>query len=109
MDRYKVNRDIRTLLVKNAVDLSVIDFSFSGRTAYIRGELVKVDKSDFPVSQIEEIAREISRLPAVRELLFDLSNWSVTSTGESWQVIKLKKPHGRMPDGDRIIEIPESD
>jgi hypothetical protein len=107
--RYKVNREIRTILVRNAVDLSGIEFSFSGRTAWIRGELLKVDKSDFQVSQIEDIAREIIRLPAVRELFFDLNNWAVTSSGESWQAVKLKKLHGRTVAGDRVIEISGKD
>jgi len=75
--RYKVNREIRTVLVRNAADLSRLMFSFSGRTASIRGELIKVDNSQFPVSQIEELARDISRLPAVRELYFDLTNWEI--------------------------------
>jgi hypothetical protein len=92
--RYKVNREIKTVLVRNAADLSRLSFSFSGRTASIRGELIKVDNSQFPVSQIEELARDISRLPAVRELYFDLTNWDITSTGDSWQVFsKSKRGH----------------
>lgn len=104
--RYKVNRDIRGILVRNAADLTRVDFSFTGRTVYIRGELFKVDTSDFPVSQIEDLARDISRLPAVREVYFDLTNWSITSTGDSWQVMKIKKSHQRAETaGDRTIEI----
>ncbi len=104
--RYKVNRDIRSILVRNAADLSRIDFSFTGRTVYIRGELFKVDNSDFPVSQIEDLARDISRLPAVRELYFDLANWSITTTGDSWQIVKIKKSHQRAEtSGDRTIKI----
>lgn len=107
--RYKVNREIRAVLVRNSVDLSAIEFSFSGRTAWIRGELLKVDQSDFQASQIEDIAKDICRLPSVRELFFDLNNWTVASTGESWQVAKLKKVHGRMVADDRVIEISGED
>lgn len=104
--RYKVNREIRGILVRNAVDLSRIDFSFTGRTAYIRGDLFKVDSSDFPASQIEDLAREISRLPAVREIYFDLANWTVTPAGDSWQVMKIKRiQRHAQASGDRTIDI----
>jgi hypothetical protein len=104
--RYKVNREIRTVLVRNAADLSRLEFSFTGRTVYIRGELFKVDTSDFPVAQIEDLAREISRITGVREVYFDLANWTVTSTGESWQVMKVRKSHQRADESDsRTIDI----
>lgn len=104
MERYQVNREVKTVFVRNGADLSRLEFSFSSRTVQIRGELVKLDNSHFKAEQIEELARDISRIPAVREIHFELKNWNIASSGDSWQITKTRKSPREEADA-RILEI----
>lgn len=89
--RYEVNRNIRAVLVRNNVNLERVEFSFVGKTAYIRGELSKINGNEFSVSAIETIATEISKIPFVRDIQFELLNWSIMLAGGSWHIMKAKK------------------
>lgn len=90
VSRYEVNRNVRTVLARNDADLTRIDYSFMGNTVYLNGDLVKPDR-DFSAQEIAAIAREISALPHVRDIQFDLNNWIVASSGDSWQFSRTKK------------------
>jgi len=89
--RYEVNRKVRTVMARHDADLTKIDYSFMGSTVYLTGDLARLDR-DFTAQEIEAIAREISSLPPVRDLQFDLTNWMVVSAGDSWQVTRNRKP-----------------
>lgn len=89
VSRYEVNRNVRMVLTRHDADLTRTDYSFMGSTVYLNGDLVKPD-GDFSVKEIEIIIRDISALPHVRDVQFDLGNWTVTPSGDSWQ-IKLRK------------------
>ena len=84
--RYDVNRNIRAVLVRNNVNLDRIEFSFMGKTAYIRGELSKVNSGEFTVAAIETLVTELSKVPSVRDIQFELLNWAIMPTGGSWQI-----------------------
>lgn len=90
VSRYEVNRNVRMVMTRHDVDLTRTDYSFMGSTVYLNGELVKVD-GDFSAKEIEIIVQEISALPHVRDIHFDLSNWMVSSSGDSWEIKLLKK------------------
>lgn len=90
VSRYEVNRNVRMVLIRHDADLTRIDYSFIGNTVYFYGDLVK-PTMDFSVQEIEVLAREISALPHVREIQFHFNNWTVASSGDSWQVIRTKK------------------
>jgi len=90
VSRYEINRNVRMIITRNDADLAWLDCSFMGSTVYITGDLVKPD-GDFSVQEIENLAREISSLPHVRDVQFSLNNWVVVSSGDSWQISKTRK------------------
>jgi len=91
VSRYEVNRSVRMVFTRHDADLSRIDYSFTGNTVYLSGDLVKPG-GDFSAQDVDTLAREISTLPHVRDIQFNLNNLKVVSTGDSWQVTRTKKP-----------------
>ena len=91
VSRYEMNRNVRMVLTRHDADLTRIDYSCMGSTVYLYGDLVRPDK-DFSAKEIEFIVGEIAALPHVRDTQFDLNNWVVVSSGNSWQITtKTKK------------------
>jgi hypothetical protein len=114
VSRYEINRKVRMIFTRHDADLSKIDYSFTGSSVYLYGDLVRPDR-DFSAQEIENIAREISALPQVRDIQFELNNWVILSSGESWQINKTKKsvvlPSTRQPGalGDSTIVIDKAE
>lgn len=112
VSRYEINRNVRMVFTRHDADLTRIDYSFMGSTVYLDGDIVKPD-GDFPIQEIEAIAREISALPHVRDIQFNLNNFIVVSSGDSWQVTKMKKSvattgtAGSLSDSTVVIEKAE--
>jgi hypothetical protein len=90
VSRYEINRNVRTIFTRHDADLTRIDYSFMGSTVYLDGDIVKPD-GDFSVQEIENIAREISAIPHVRDVQFNLNNLIVVSSGDSWRVTRTRK------------------
>ena len=90
VSRYEVNRNVRMVFTRHDVDLTKIDYSFMGSTVYINGDLVRPDR-DYSAKEIESIIREIVALPHVRDIQFELNDWVVVTSGESWQIKKRVK------------------
>ncbi|MGV8079858.1 MAG: hypothetical protein AB2L22_07345 [Syntrophales bacterium] len=90
VDRYEVNRRVRTILIRYDVDLTKIDYSFIGNTVYLYGELVKARKHDFNPDVIDMMIRELTRINGVRYIQFDLRNWFITYSGRSLNITKGK-------------------
>jgi hypothetical protein len=113
VSRYEVNRKVRMIFARHDADLSKIDYSFMGSSVYLYGDLVRLDR-DYSPQEIESIAREIFALPQVRDIQFELNNWVILSSGESWQINKTKKssaPVTRQPGalGDSTIVIDKAE
>jgi hypothetical protein len=90
ISRYEINRNVRMVLTRHDVDLTRIDYSFMGSTVYLYGDLVRPDR-DYSAKEIDFIAKEIAALPHVRDIQFDLNNWLVDPSENSWQITKTKK------------------
>lgn len=90
VSRYEINRSVRMVFTRHDADLTRIEYSFMGNTVYLDGDLVRPD-GDFSAQEIEAIARDISGLPHVRDIQFNLNNLIVVSSGGSWQVTPTKK------------------
>ena len=75
--RYEINRKVKAVLTRYAVDLSQLQFSTSGEVVYLFGNLKKDPKGDFTASQVETLVKELSAIPEVRDLSFELNNWSL--------------------------------
>ena len=104
VSRYEVNRNVRMVITHHDADMTKIDYSFTGNTVYIYGDLVKPD-GDFSVQEIESLAREISALPHVRDIQFNLNSLTVVSSDGSWQVTrtsKSKAPTGAAQQGGSL-------
>lgn len=88
--RYEVNRKVRIVITQHDGDLSRVDYSYLGKTVYLSGELSRPDR-DFSSREIESIATDIMAIPDVTDIIFDLNNWIVESSGNTWQIRPLKK------------------
>ncbi len=100
MSRYDINRSVKIVLVRNAADLTRLDYSCSPTTVHIWGDLVKDPEGEFSVSNVEALMKELSRLPDVRRLQVDLENWDVQKGEGAWIVTGKKK--GKAAKADRI-------
>jgi hypothetical protein len=90
VSRYEINQHVRMVLTRHDVDLTRIDYSSTGNTVYLYGDLVRPER-DYSVSEIEVIVGEIAALPQVRNIQFDFNNWLVIPSGDSWQITKTRK------------------
>ena len=77
ISRFEINRSVKRVLVRHAVDLMVLQFYCSGESVYLSGKLKKDPRGEFNPAQIEALVRELSSLPHVKNLQFDLSNWNL--------------------------------
>jgi hypothetical protein len=78
------------VLTRHDVDLTRIDYSSTGSTVYLYGDLVRPDR-DYSAKEIEFIVREIAALPHVRNIQSDFNNWLVIPSGSSWRITKTRK------------------
>lgn len=93
VSRYEVNRSVRMVITRHDADLARIEYSFLGSTVYLSGDLVRPN-GEFSAQEVENIVRELAALPHVRGLQFDLNNWLVDNSGDSWQVNRIRKTVG---------------
>lgn len=112
--RYEINQKVRMIFTRHDADLSKIDYSFMGATVYLSGELAQPDR-DYSHKEIENIVKEISAIPQVRDIQFDLSNWMVLSAEGSWQISQTRKSvvtsaaqQGALVDSTIVIDKSES-
>ncbi|MEW6671784.1 MAG: hypothetical protein AB1427_08770 [Thermodesulfobacteriota bacterium] len=77
ISRYEINRNVKRVLVRHAVDLMALQFYCSGESVYLSGKLLKDPGEEFSPAQIEALVRELSSLPHVKNLQFDLSDWNL--------------------------------
>jgi len=89
--RYEINQIVKTVLVRHAVDLSVIDFSCTEHSVYFKGELKKDPRGDLTRQQLMAMVRELESLPLRLDYIFDLENWTVTQRYGSWELAPRKK------------------
>jgi hypothetical protein len=75
--RYEINRKIKAVLIRHAVDITELQYSNSGEVVYLFGKLLKDPKGTFSAGEVESMIREITAIPEVQDVSFDLSNWTV--------------------------------
>jgi hypothetical protein len=91
---YKINQTIKSILVRNYVDLSQFDFTSIKNTVYLSGILKKDPSGEFTVSGLEVMLREIVRIPDVHGLQTDLDNWMISYTGAGFELHRKHRPQG---------------
>ncbi len=77
LSRFEINRMVRNVLQKNNVDMPQIQYSCMGKHVHITGTLMKAGNKDFTPKNIENLTRELSGIPCVREIMFNLENWNI--------------------------------
>ena len=75
--RYEINRQVKSILTRHAADLTQVQYSTAGETVYLFGKLLKEPKGDFKPPELESLIKDISAIPHVRDIQFDLTNWSL--------------------------------
>jgi hypothetical protein len=90
VSRYEVNRKVKQVLIKHNADLTQLQFSSSGETVYLYGFLVKDTGRKFTPESIEAMIKELSRLPHVKDIQFDLHDWNISSDIGAWQIVERK-------------------
>jgi hypothetical protein len=91
VSRYKINQQVREVLVRHGVDLRKLDFSFTGRALYLSGQLARDGGGDYAPTQIRCLLDELLRHKDIAHLQCDLDNWVVTHEFGVCQ-IKLREP-----------------
>ena len=99
MSRYEINQKVKTCLVRNAVDLTQINYSCSTTTVHLWGLLKKDPEGDFSPASVELLLKELSRLPEVRRLEVKLENWDIQRTEGSWSITGITKKKRKIEDG----------
>jgi hypothetical protein len=78
LNRYKVNAEAQAILVRHAVDLGKLSFSFTGQTLYLSGNLLRQPAASFTPDEIRSLDDELRRHPAIRNIQYELDNWVIT-------------------------------
>jgi len=113
--RYEINRQVRVVLNRHDIDLTRIDYSFTGGTVYLYGELLKNGQGDLVPTMIESLMKDIAGLSGVRDLQADLQNWLICAAGGAWQITKSKRrlqtggQQGGTAEGDKDVKIETSE
>jgi len=90
VSRYELNRMVKQVLVRHAVNLMQLQFSSSKETIYLYGDLVKDPEGPFTPSGVEVLIKDLSRMPHVKNLQFNFNNWNISGELDSWQISKRK-------------------
>jgi hypothetical protein len=75
--RYEINRKVKAVLSRHAVDMTELQYSTTVETVYLFGKLAKDPKGDFSQPQIETLIKDLVAISDVRDIQFDLTNWTV--------------------------------
>jgi sigma54-dependent transcription regulator len=107
VQRYQMNSNVKYVLVRHAADLSKLQFSFSGKVLYIYGLLAKDPAGEMNKKEVSAMVDELARIPRLQAIQFDLSNWNIASTLESWDISK-KTPMGpATSDRGLVLHLPD--
>ena len=77
--RLEVNKMVRTTLQRHNVDLSQLQYSSSTRSVHFTGILQKGAGKDFVAKEIEYLWYDLTSLPGVREIVFNVENWDISA------------------------------
>lgn len=78
INRYQVNQEASAVLVRSGADLARLFYSFTGSTLYLSGSLLREPAGQFTPEEVRGLAAELLRHPHIKNLQFELDNWTVT-------------------------------
>jgi len=96
VEDLEIYRQVRTVLVRNWVNLQRLDFGCTGGTVYVRGRMrllreppsagrEETDSEGVTATFLLHLEREILRIPGVRLVTWDLNGWQRTGLGWQYQ------------------------
>jgi len=89
--RYEMNQAVRAVLTRHTIDLTFLNVSCSANLVYLNGRLEKaVEEKELSPMDVNNLFREIERIPAVRGIIAELENWIVSGDAGSWLVVPKK-------------------
>ena len=89
--RQDLNKQVKVILVRRFVDLTMLQYSCSQNTVSFTGHLRKYTGEDYSFHDIEAIIRELRTISQVRFIRFKLDNWDISTEGNSFQIQKKKR------------------
>lgn len=86
ISRYALNQQVKSTMVRHTADLTRLNISCSNTTAHLHGSLNKDPEGDFNLTELENILKELVRIPGIHGITADLENWDITPLGGSWEI-----------------------
>jgi len=99
--RQDLNKQVKTILVRRFVDLTMLQYSCSQNTVNFIGHLRKYTGEDYSFHDIEAIIRELRTISQLRFIRFKLDNWDISIEGNSFQIQTKKRASRFKPIGDK--------
>ena len=76
----EANKEVRRILIKHQIDLSLTQYSVCGYEIRITGWLIKNDNTEFTASGVENLIEEFQRRLPNYFISGDMDNWKFTIT-----------------------------
>ena len=77
LSRYEINQNVKAVLVRHAVDLLELQYSCTGKTVGLYGNLKKDPQGNFTPSEIDSLVQELMELKQISDVYFVLDNWNI--------------------------------
>jgi len=85
LTRYEINRQVKMVLTRHAVNLEMLSISCSNSLVYLYGVLQEESGRDFTVTNIDNMFKEIERISNVKGIIADFENWTISNSEGSWK------------------------
>jgi hypothetical protein len=95
--RYEINRQVKMVLTRHAVNLETLSVSSSNSLVYLYGVLQEETGRDFTVKDIDNIFTEIEHIPHVKGIIPDFENWTISNLEGSWQASSRRRAQQSAP------------
>lgn len=91
--RYELNRCVATVMSTYSIDLQQVSISCSTTIVYLTGSLRKAPEvqSELTAAQVEDLLKNLRRIPHVRGINCDLENWDITNSDGAWEIRARKE------------------
>lgn len=87
LTRYEINRQVKMVLTRHAVNLEMLSISCSNSLVYLYGVLQEESGRDFTVTNIDNMFKEIERISNVKGIIADFENWTISNSDGTWRAI----------------------
>ncbi|WDP91184.1 MAG: hypothetical protein HUN04_16360 [Desulfobacter sp.] len=90
--RYEINQKIKRILVSHGADLRQLTYSFSGKTAWFSGQLLKINGQEMANEEVENLGKALGAMPEILYMNFELENWVISSGTGALSVARKNAP-----------------